>query len=239
MCVSRKLRPLIGQGLLPAVVFQPFSRQSSSLAIWGEVVSGKRCSGLHSGPLQTVGLIPWLVLQLGVHVTAPSARQRPAPSFPCSSLCVYPHPASLPPCLVSFAAKPVVPLWFAFVALFSIPWCSSLLEFPMQPCSLSSSPITVYNTHVCSLHLQVLSKIHVESKPHACLCRLSFWLKAGCVYQGALTLPHAGSGSEYSGLSGPPQVLLPIVATLSPPQLLNSTRLECLSHRKTGVGFAF
>lgn len=180
------------------------------------MVSGKRCSGLHPGPLQTVGLIPWLVLQLGVHVTAPGARQCPAPSFPCFSLCVYPHPAGLPPCPVSFANKPVVPLWFAFVALFSIPWCSSLLEFPMQPCSLSSSPITVYNTHVCSFHLQVLSKIHVESEPHACLCRLSFWLKAGRVYQGAPTLPHAGSGSEYSGLCGPPQVLLPIVATLSP-----------------------
>lgn len=65
------LRPLIWQGLLPAVVLWPFSRQSSSLAIWGEVVSGKRCLGLHPGPLQTVGLIPWLVPQLGVHVTAP------------------------------------------------------------------------------------------------------------------------------------------------------------------------
>lgn len=190
------------------------------------------------------GSSPWPSADSGPHPLAGSTAGCacdctwcPTVPSPVISLLLSASIHTLPVCHrvrpVSFANKPVVPLWFAFVALFSIPWCSSL------PCSLSSSPIPVYNTHVCSFHLQVLSKIHVESEPHACLCRLSFWLKAGCVYQGAPTLPHAGSGSEYSGLCGPPQVLLPIVATLSPSQLLNSTRLECLRYRKTGVGFAF
>lgn len=160
--------------------------------------------------------------------------------FPCPSLCVYPHPARLPPCPVSFADKPVVPLWLAFAALFSTPWCdSSLLEFPMESCAPSSSPITVCNEHVCSFHLQLVSRIHVEAEPHACFCRLSLLLKAGRVYQGAPTLPPAGTGSEHSGLCGPPQVLPPIITTLSPSQHLNSARQECLSHRKTGAGFAF
>lgn len=124
--------------------------------------------------------------------------------FPCPSLCVYPHPARLPPCPVSFADKPVVPLWLAFAALFSTPWCdSSLLEFPMESCAPSSSPITVCNEHVCSFHLQLVSRIHVEAEPHACFCRLSLLLKAGHVYQGAPTLPPAGTGGEHSGLCGP------------------------------------